>query len=149
MRYFRRKSVRKTTLLILFSWGVFTQVSIIYACQSEMGLKQIGCCCEHAYGNDCKCNGSNGDFTNLVDTEFTLSCCDISYGVADDSITCSRSDTALKVLLLDASQPPPMLPSYPTALISQCNSNVTYSHAPLLLSLSRSDTYLHTHRLRI
>lgn len=160
MHFFRHNLVRRTTLLFLLSWGILAQVATVYACESENGKKQISCCCDNAIKKDCKhqqsktndnkCEKSNSDLGDNISLDTPApsasSCCEISYGATDTSIVSSGTLTAQQVVLLDAPQPPPLLPSnlyglnfYRVSLQDQLATNFTLT----------TDTYLTTQRLRI
>lgn len=160
MDFFRHYLVRRTTLLLLLSWGVLTQVATVYACEAENGKKQISCCCENAINKDCKhqqsktsnnkCDKSSNDLGENLNLDAPVpsasTCCEISYGATDTSIVSSGTLTAQQVVLLDAPQPPPLLPSshyglsfYRVSLPGQLATKFTLT----------TDTYLITQRLRI
>lgn len=160
MNAFRSKLIRRSTLLFLLSWGVLAQVATVYACEAENGKKQVSCCCDNAIKKDCKhqqskpnnnkCDKSISDLGDKISldapTPPASTCCEISYGATDSSIASSGTLTAQQVVLLDAPQPPPLLPSshyglsyYRVSLPGQLATNFTLT----------SDTYLITQRLRI
>ena len=146
MHFFRHNMIRRFTLLILLSWGLLTQVATVYACDSEGGKKQIGCCCDTAGKMDCKTNSDS--VTHNSSNNTAGACCDISYGVSDTSMLSSNSaSTTLQVLLLDASQPPPILLSHqPDVLFQIVSLTIPQLSTP---PTTGTHIYLHTQRLRI
>ena len=167
MHIFRHYLLRRFTLLLLLSWGMLTHVATIYACESENGKKQLSCCCDDGIiKKDCKhkksnsgsnkCDSSNNNQSGL-DTDVTFpsniydgyssaSCCEVSYGITDASLT-SQASVSLKVLSLDAPRSPPASTYLPDILNRvEITTPVYPSHHAHRV---KSDIFLYTRRLRI
>lgn len=147
MNVFRNLNLQRTLSMAVLFAALFSQIQLLYACDSMDGRpKQVCCCGEHASAI-CPMADSCAKHENAQET----SCCEVSYGTLNDAgMMNSPSSVDFLTLLLDGPQPPPVidvqqfLPT-PLPILSQLSPA---TDEPLIFSRGRP-TFLLTRRLRL
>jgi len=147
MIFFRSLHCRRTLSLLLLLATLFSQIQLVYACESMADKPKHTCCCEDNQANACPML-SNCAMNEQAKEQ---SCCEVSYDILNDTgITHSASAIDWLSSLLNAAQAPPdfiFTPIIPTPLpIASLYSFSTNTPAAFA---HHKETYRITRRLRL
>lgn len=147
MSGFRNLNLQRAFSMIILFVALFSQIQIVYACDSMEGKpKQVCCCGEH---DSAIC--PMADSCKMHEQSAEASCCEVSYDTLTDAAMMSSTSTVdMLTLLLDGPQPPPDIefPPLPSAPLQRLSQLTLAFNEPLLFSRSKH-TYLFTRRLRL
>jgi len=147
MNLFRNLYLRRTLSLLLLFAALFSQIQLLYACDSMADKPKHVCCCGEHSSAVCPMV----DSCAMHEKSIEKACCEISYEVMNDAgMMNSVSTVDYLTLLLDGPQPPPDISFVPTpakALITSATQSLII-YDPVILSPA-TPTYLTTRRLRI
>ena len=147
MNAFRNFNLQRTlSMLVLFA-ALFSQIQIVYACDSMEDKPKRVCCCDKQDSAICPMADTCAMHVQMQET----SCCEVSYDTLYDAgMINSASTVDCLTLLLDGPQPPPDIDdqqffSAPLWITSRPSQTVNES----LISSRGKQTYLLTRRLRL
>lgn len=146
-RSMRRRSSYRHSLIALLTLGVLlSPFQMVYACEGMAGMEgmvQYECCCDEP------CTMGMAFERDVALGERSSSgfegCCDVSYLDAPDA---SARGSHYLVVMLDASQPPPIPSSFEFQSFA-LESHIIVSRADACLRLPTRPVYLLTSRFRI
>jgi len=147
MIFFRNLHIRRTFSLLLLLATLFSQIQLVYACDSMADKPKHTCCCEDNQANVCPMLSN----CSMNEQAKEQSCCEVSYDMLNDAgMTHSASSLDSLSSLLNAPQAPPDLvftPVIQQALpILSWYSFSTNTHTAFA---RHKETYLVTRRLRL
>jgi len=147
MNVFRNLNLQRTLSIVVLFTALFSQIRLLYACDSMEGKPKQVCCCGEHDSAICPMADSCAMHENAQET----SCCEVSYDTLNDIGMMNSASTAdCLTLLLNGPQPPPVidvqqfLPS-PLPILSRLSPA---ANEPLIFSRGKQ-TYLLTRRLRL
>jgi len=106
MRVFRHRRLRLYTSIFIVFAGLFLQIQTLYACHLTGGPAKHVCCCGKHKQHNCPMAAH----CDMAQPEKPMQCCEISYDLANENgLAENAGSSADLVLMLDASQPPPLL----------------------------------------
>jgi len=147
MIFLRSLHCRRTFSLLLLLAMLFSQIQLVYACDSMADKPKHTCCCEDNQSNICPMLNS----CSMNEQAKEQSCCEISYDILNDTgITYSASTLDSLSSLLNAPQAPPdfiFTPIIPKPL--PIVSWYSFSTNTLPAFAHHKETYLATRRLRL
>lgn len=147
MDVFRNLHLQRALSLIVLFAALFSQIQMLYACDSMEGKPKRVCCCGEHDSVICPMASACAMHEKTADN----SCCEINYSTLNDVGMLNSASTAdCLALLLIGPQPPPVidvqhfLPE-PLPILSKFFPT---TDEPLLISRG-NQIYLFTHRLRL
>lgn len=147
MNIFRHLNLQRTLSLLLLFVALFSQIQLLYACDSMSDKPQHVCCCGEHSSTVCPMVDSCAMHEKATDA----ACCEVNYEVINDSgVINNISPVDCLTLLLEAPQPPPdigFIPFLDTSLPKFASLSRVFDE-PLIINQVKP-TYLLTHRLRI
>ncbi len=149
----RNSSFRRLVIAATLFMGLFAQFQTVFACEFKDGKLQPVCCCDDLSGKsgdmtkDCA-EGDSCDNPQATPTSDNTTCCDVSYQQVPGATAISPTQHSQQVLLLDAPQPPPLLPSF-NFNTSQASSQPVIFSGNTPTRVTGTQTYLLTQRFRI
>jgi len=144
----RRLPGCRLSMLAVLILGLFAQVQMVFACELMAGKAQYVCCCDQPVDGKMGC-AMGGGCQDLSPAPLPASdCCEVSYQAAPHVQAVSPGSASLQVLLLDASQPPPLPVSFVVEGLFPSAHFVQSTHLSTRPAAGR-DVYLKTRRLRI
>ncbi len=147
MTFFRNLNLRRILSILLLFATLFSQIQLLYACESMEDKPKHVCCCGEHSSTVCPMVANCAMSEQLEQT----SCCEVSYDIINDAGMMNAVSTVdCLTLLLNCPQPPPdiaveFFTATPLPLLSRLS---------LIDDLSRffyrdKETYLLTRRLRL
>ena len=144
----RRRLGCRVSMLAVLLLGLFAPVQMVFACELMAGTTQYVCCCDQPMDGKMACAMGGGCQDLLPAAVSESDCCEVSYQAASHAQAVSPGMAGLQVLLLDASQPPPLPVSSVVEGVFPSAYFVRSTHLSTRLASGR-DVYLKTLRLRI
>jgi len=147
MTLFRNLNLRRILSILLLFAALFSQIQLLYACESMEDKPKHVCCCGEHSSTVCPM-AANCDMNEQLEK---TSCCEVSYDIVNDAGMMNAASTVdCLTLLLNCPQPPPDISaelvtfkSFP--LLSQLSPVVDES----LLFNADKQTFFLTRRLRL
>lgn len=145
----RNVTCRHCVIALTLFMGLFSQFQTVFACEFKDSEFQLVCCCENSgeISKDCAVGDHCAD-RHARSISDNTACCNLSYQPVPGATAISSTQQIQQVLLLDATQPPPILTSFELQTIPASNQVVRFTTdtPPLGAGIQ---TYLLTQRLRI
>jgi len=147
MTLFRNLNLRRILSILLLFAALFSQIQLLYACDSMEDKPKHVCCCGEHSSTVCPM-AATCDMSEQLEKS---SCCEVSYDILNDAGMINAASTVdCLTLLLNCPQPPPDISAglfiqTPLPLLSQRSPVVD----ELLMFNGDKQTYLLTRRLRL
>jgi hypothetical protein len=147
MAIFRNLTFQRILSLIFLCTALLSQTQLLFACELMDGKPKLVCCCGESMSDACPMSDACAMQENMDQDH----CCDVSQdSLTDVVMTYNPSTVDFLTLLLNGSQPPPLIDYQElwSASLQAHHRLAIPPHEPLLLS-SGTHTYLLTRRLRL
>jgi len=147
MTFFRNLNLRRILSILLLFAALFSQIQLLYACDSMEDKPKHVCCCGEHSSTICPM-AANCAMSEQVDK---TACCEVSYEIVNDAGMMNAVSTVdCLTLLLNCPQPPPdigveFFTETPLPLLSKLSLIDDQSR----IFYRDKETYLLTRRLRL
>lgn len=146
MVIFRNLTLQRILCLVFLWTALLSHTQLLFACEFMHGKPKLVCCCGEAMPDACPMSETCGMQKKTDQSQ----CCEVSQdSLIDVVMTPSSSTVELLTLLLDSSQPPPLISFQEFSPFPQLHFlPAAPPHEPWLVTSDRQ-AYLRTLRIRL